>query len=60
LDPKHQLAGSWNSSLIDNNAWLAVLGGVTLGSLVVAVIVYLLGVNTARRAAAAANVGVAS
>jgi hypothetical protein len=45
-----QLNGSWNPSLIGNGDWLKVVGGVTVVSLIVAVIVYALGVNQARRA----------
>ena len=45
-----QLAGSWNSKLIDNGPWILIVGGVGIASLAVAVVVYLLGVNTARRA----------
>lgn len=51
LDPKHQLAGSWNPAVIDNGPWILIVGGVGLASLGVAVIVYLIGLNTARRAA---------
>jgi hypothetical protein len=47
-----QLAGSWNPSIIDNGPWILIVGGVGIASLAVAVIVYLLGVNTARRAVA--------
>ena len=46
-----QLAGSWNSQVIDNGPWILIVGGVGLSSLAVAVVVYLLGLNTARRAA---------
>jgi glutamate:GABA antiporter len=46
-----QLAGSWNPSIIDNQPWILIVGGVTIASLIVAVVVYLIGVNTARRAA---------
>jgi amino acid transporter len=45
-----QLGGSWNAQLIGNADWLKVVGGVTVVSLIVAVIVYSLGVNQARRA----------
>ena len=54
LDPNHQLAGSWNPKIIDQGPWILIVGGVALASLGVAVIVYLLGLNTARRAQAAA------
>jgi amino acid transporter len=37
------LTGSWNPALIANGPWLIVVGGVTIASLVVAVVVYLLG-----------------
>jgi len=37
------LTGSWNPALIPNGPWLLVVGGVTLASLVVAVIVYSMG-----------------
>src|SRR5256885_4788409 len=50
-----QLQGSWNSKIIDNGPWILIVGGVGLASLGVAVIVYLLGLNTARRAAASAG-----
>jgi amino acid transporter len=60
LDPKHQLAGSWNASVIDQGPWILIVGGVGIASLLIAVVVYVLGVNTARRAAAAANAGAAS
>jgi multisubunit Na+/H+ antiporter MnhB subunit len=50
-----QLQGSWNSHLIDNSQWILVVGGVAIASLAVAVIVYLMGLNTARRAAMAAG-----
>jgi hypothetical protein len=52
-----QLAGSWNPKVIDNGPWIAIVGGVGIASLAVAVVVYLLGVNTARRAMASAGVG---
>jgi amino acid transporter len=45
-----QLSGSWNSAIIDNGPWIGIVGGVTIASLIVAVIVYAIGVNTARRA----------
>src|SRR5438128_782822 len=48
-----QLQGSWNPSVIDNGPWILIVGGVGIASLAVAVVVYLLGVNTARRALAA-------
>jgi glutamate:GABA antiporter len=48
------LGGSWNSQLIGNQDWLWLVGGMTVVSLIVAVIVYLLGVNQARRAQASA------
>jgi hypothetical protein len=57
LDPNHKLAGSWNSAVIDNGPWILIVGGVGLASLGVAVIVYLLGLNTARRAAMAQGAG---
>jgi amino acid transporter len=47
-----QLAGSWNPQIIDNGPWILIVGGVGIASLAVAVIVYLVGLNTARRAAA--------
>jgi amino acid transporter len=50
-----QLQGSWNSAVIDNGPWILIVGGVGIASLAVAVVVYLLGVNTARRALAAAS-----
>jgi hypothetical protein len=37
------LTGSWNPALIANGPWLLIVGGVTVASLVVAVIVYFLG-----------------
>jgi glutamate:GABA antiporter len=58
-----QLAGSWNPSIIENGPWILIVGGVGIASLAVAVVVYLLGVNTARRAlatAGASGTGVAS
>jgi glutamate:GABA antiporter len=55
-----QLAGSWNSKIIDNGPWILIVGGVGIASLAVAVIVYLLGVNTARRAMATAGAGAGS
>ena len=48
-----QLQGSWNPAVIDNGPWILIVGGVGIASLAVAVVVYLLGVNTARRALAA-------
>ena len=39
------LTGSWNPQLIANGPWLLIVGGVTVVSLVVAVIVYLIGVT---------------
>ena len=48
-----QLAGSWNPQIIANGPWILIVGGVGIASLAVAVVVYLLGVNTARRAALA-------
>ncbi|HEX9095503.1 MAG TPA: gamma-aminobutyrate permease-like transporter, partial [Candidatus Dormibacteraeota bacterium] len=57
LDPKHQLAGSWNPAVIDQGPWILIVGGVGIASLAVAVVVYLLGLNTARRAVAAATGG---
>jgi hypothetical protein len=50
-----KLQGSWNSAVIDNGPWILIVGGVGIASLAVAVVVYLLGVNTARRALAAAG-----
>ena len=50
-----QLQGSWNSNLIDNTTWILVVGGVAVASLAVAVIVYVIGLNSARRAAEAAG-----
>ena len=50
-----QLAGSWNPSVIDNGPWILIVGGVGIASLLVAVVVYVLGLNTARRAIAAAT-----
>lgn len=50
-----QLQGSWNASIIDNGPWLLIVGGVGIASLAVAALVYLLGVNTARRVAAEAG-----
>jgi len=52
FDPSHQLAGSWNPQLIGNQDWLWLVGGMTVASLAVAVIVYLMGLNQARRAQA--------
>ena len=49
-----QLSGSWNSSIIANGPWILIVGGVGVASLCVAVVVYILGLNTARRAALAA------
>jgi amino acid transporter len=49
------LTGSWNSAVIDNGPWILIVGGVGVVSLAIAVVVYLLGVNSARRAAAAAS-----
>jgi amino acid permease len=46
-----KLQGSWNEKLIDSSTWILVVGGVGIASLAVAVVVYLLGLNTARRAA---------
>src|SRR5438034_1251491 len=60
LDPNHQLAGSWNPKIIDQGPWILIVGGVALASLGVAVIVYLLGLNTARRAQAGIEPSVAS
>jgi amino acid transporter len=39
------LTGSWNSALIANGPWLLIVGGVTVASLVVAVVVYLIGLS---------------
>jgi len=50
-----QLQGSWNPAVIDNGPWILIVGGVGIASLAVAVVVYLLGVNTARRALATAS-----
>ncbi len=50
-----QLSGSWNSAIIDNGPWILIVGGVGVASLAVAVVVYVLGLNQARRAAAAAS-----
>src|SRR3989440_141225 len=55
-----QLQGSWNPSIIDHGPWILIVGGVGIASLAVAVIVYLLGVNTARRAMATAGAGAGS
>jgi amino acid transporter len=55
-----KLQGSWNTAVIDNGPWILIVGGVGIASLLVAIIVYVLGVNTARRAVAAANAGGAS
>ena len=57
FDPKHQLNGSWNPQLIGNQDWLWLVGGMTVVSLVVAVLVYLIGLNSARRAAVTATPG---
>ena len=51
-----QLNGSWNASVIDNGPWILIVGGVGIASLAIAVVVYLLGLNSARRAAAAAAI----
>lgn len=48
-----QLNGSWNPAVIDNGPWILIVGGVGVASLAVAVVVYLLGLNQARRAQAA-------
>jgi hypothetical protein len=50
-----QLNGSWNASVIDNGPWILIVGGVGIASLAIAVVVYVLGLSSARRAAAAAN-----
>jgi len=50
-----QLNGSWNASVIDNGPWILIVGGVGIASLAIAVVVYLLGLSSARRAAAAAS-----
>ena len=47
------LTGSWNGQLIGNRDWLWLVGGVGVISLAVAVVVYVLGLNQARRAQAA-------
>jgi amino acid transporter len=39
------LTGSWNPALIANGPWLLIVGGVTIASLVVAVVVYLIGLS---------------
>jgi glutamate:GABA antiporter len=52
-----QLQGSWNPAVIDNGPWILIVGGVGIASLLVAVVVYILGLNTARRAVAAATGG---
>src|SRR2546426_1182731 len=49
------LQGSWNPAVIDNGPWILIVGGVGIASLAVAIVVYLLGLNTARRALAAAG-----
>src|SRR5437588_653438 len=49
------LQGSWNPAVIDNGPWILIVGSVGIASLAVAVVVYLLGLNTARRAVAAAT-----
>jgi amino acid transporter len=46
------LTGSWNGQLIGNRDWLWLVGGVGVISLAVAVVVYVLGLNQARRAQA--------
>jgi hypothetical protein len=46
------LTGSWNAELIANGPWLLIVGGVAIASLVVAVVVYGMGLSQARRAAA--------
>src|ERR1700732_2372398 len=50
-----KLQGSWNATVIDNGPWILIVGGVGIASLLVAVVVYLLGLHTARRALAAAG-----
>ena len=50
------LQGSWNPAVIDNGPWILIVGGVGIASLAVAVVVYVLGLNSARRALAAASV----
>src|SRR3989449_2014204 len=50
-----QLQGSWNPAVIDNGPWILIVGGVGIASLAVAIVVYLLGLNTARRALAGAR-----
>lgn len=57
LDPAHKLAGSWNPAVIDNGPWILIVGGVGLASLGVAVVVYLIGLNSARRAVLTATPG---
>src|SRR5438874_4089541 len=49
------LTGSWNSALISNRDWLLIVGGVAVVSLAVAVVVYLMGIDQARRALAQAR-----
>src|SRR5438132_560530 len=49
------LQGSWNPAVIDNGPWILIVGSVGIASLAVAVVVYLLVLNTARRAVAAAT-----
>jgi amino acid transporter len=49
------LTGSWNSGLIGNTDWLLLVGGVAVISLAVAIVVYLLGIDQARRAVAEAK-----
>ena len=50
-----QLQGSWNPAVIDNGPWILIVGGVGVASLAVAVVVYVVGLNTARNAALAAG-----
>src|SRR6202165_215158 len=52
-----QLQGSWHPAVLDNGPWLLLAGGVGIASLLVAIVVYVLGLNTARRAVAAATSG---
>src|SRR5947209_5025368 len=42
------LQGSWNPAVIDNGPWILIVGSVGIASLAVAVVAYLLGLNTAR------------
>jgi amino acid transporter len=53
FDGQWALTGSWNQSVIDHGPWLLIVGGVGVASLLVAIVVYVLGLNQARRALAA-------